>query len=152
MLFPAYCLLPTAYFQATYEVLWLWASVLPAIRLRKVIELIKDAFKCEASAGHAVLSTQVVQEFYVAVTRKVAVPLQPEVAEDVVRNLSVLPVVRIGSEIILTAIGRSRRLQFSFWDALIVEAALTGGADRLLTEDLQHGQVIDGLRIENPFL
>ena len=102
-----------------------------------------ELFETEASAGREVLSTQVLHEFYVAVTRKLAVPLQPEAAEDD---------VRIGSEIILPAIGRSRRRQFSFWDALIIEAALAGGADRLLTEDLQHGQVIDGLRIENPFL
>jgi predicted nucleic acid-binding protein len=43
-------------------------------------------------------------------------------------------------------------MSFSFWDALILEAALRGGADRLLTEDLQHGQEIEGLRIDNPFL
>jgi len=43
-------------------------------------------------------------------------------------------------------------LRFSFGDALIVEAALAGGADCLLTEDMQHGQMIEGLRIENPFL
>lgn len=115
-------------------------------------ERARELFETEASAGRAVLSTQVLQEFYVAVTRKLAVPLQPEVGEGVVRNLSFLPLVRIDTEIILSAIGRSRRLQFSFWDALIVEAAFAGGADRLLTEDLQHGQVIDGLKIENPFL
>jgi len=39
-----------------------------------------------------------------------------------------------------------------FWDALILEAALRGGADSLLTEELQHGRVIDGIRVENPFL
>ena len=43
-------------------------------------------------------------------------------------------------------------LRLSFWDALIVEAALAGGAERLLTEDMEHGQVIEGLQIENPFL
>ena len=40
----------------------------------------------------------------------------------------------------------------SFWDALILEAALRGGADTLLTEDLQHGQRIEGLTVVNPFL
>jgi predicted nucleic acid-binding protein len=40
---------------------------------------------------------------------------------------------------------------FSFWDALIVEAALRGGADRLLSEDMQDGRVVEGMRIENPF-
>lgn len=112
----------------------------------------RDLFETEATAGHIVLSTQVLQEFYVVVTRKLAVPLDPEAAEDVVRNLSILPIVHIDAERILAAIGWSRQLQFSFWDALIIEAALTGGADRLLSEDLQHGQVIDGLRIENPFI
>lgn len=108
-------------------------------------------FEMEADAGRALLSTQVLQEFYVTVTRKLAVPLTPEFAEKVVRNLSVLPLVRIDTSIILAAIGRCRRMQLSFWDALILEAALAGGADRLLSEDLQDGQVIDGLRIENPF-
>ena len=53
---------------------------------------------------------------------------------------------------VLSAVRRSREFALSFWDALIVEAALKAGADRLFTEDLQHGQIIDGLRIENPFL
>jgi predicted nucleic acid-binding protein len=102
--------------------------------------------------GQVLLSTQVLQEFYVAVTRKLAVPLEAEMAEEVVRNLLVLPIIGIGVDRILAAIGRSRRLQLSFWDALIIEAALAGGADRLLTEELQHGQIIDGLKNENPFL
>lgn len=80
------------------------------------------------------------------------VPLEPEAAEAVVRDLAKLPVIGIDSDRILAAIGRSRRMQLSFWDALIIETALAGGADRLITEDLQHGQNIDGLLIENPFL
>jgi len=53
---------------------------------------------------------------------------------------------------ILAAIVRVRTARISFWDALIVEAALTAGASTLLTEDLQDGQVFDGLlRVENPF-
>jgi len=109
-------------------------------------------FESEASAGRAVLSTQVLQEFYVVVTRKLAVPLDPKAAEDIVRNLSVLPIVPIDTDRILSAIGRSRRMQFSFWDALIIEAALAAGAKRLLSEDLHHGEVIDSLKIENPFI
>jgi predicted nucleic acid-binding protein len=111
-----------------------------------------EIFETEASAGRALLSTQVLKEFYVTVTGKLAVPLDPKVAEDLVRHLAVLPLVQIDAEIILAAIGSSRRLQFSFWDALIVEAAVAGGAARLLSEDLHHGQVIEGLTIENPFL
>jgi predicted nucleic acid-binding protein len=109
-------------------------------------------FEAEASAGQALLSTQVLQEFYVSVTRKLSVPLAPETAETVVRNLSLLPVVTIDTERILAAIHRGRMLRISFWDALIIEAALAGGAKVLLSEDFQHGQMIEGLRIENPFL
>ena len=109
-------------------------------------------FQKEASAGRALLSTQVLQEFYVVVTRKLQEPLEPDSAEGVVRDLSCLPVVTINSDSVLSAIGRSRKMVLSFWDALIIETALVGGASRIITEDLQHGQVIDGLQIENPFL
>ncbi len=110
-----------------------------------------ERLEAAAAAGQVLLSTQVLQEFYVAVTKKLAVPLGAEAAEAVVRNLSVFPLIGIDAKRILAAIGRSRKVQLSFWDALIMESALAGGADLLLTEDLQHGQVIDGLRIENPF-
>lgn len=112
----------------------------------------REVFEREARAGRAVLSTQVLQEFYVNVTRKLTPPLSSEVAEERVRDFSRLSLVRIEAGMILSAIVRSREYMLSFWDALIVESALRGGADRLLTEDLQHGQVIEGLRIENPFL
>ena len=115
-------------------------------------ELARECFETEASSGKVLLSTQVLQEFYVAVTRKLSVCLEPETAEAVVRDLSTLPIIGIDADRILAAIGRNRRLQLSFWDALIIETALAGGADRLLTEDLQHGQNIDGLLIENPFI
>ena len=54
--------------------------------------------------------------------------------------------------LVLGAVRRTRELSISFRDALIVEAALKSGADRLFTEDMQHGQVIEGMRVENPFL
>jgi predicted nucleic acid-binding protein len=94
----------------------------------------------------------VVQEFYVNSTRKLATPLSPERAAARVQDFARLPLVRVDEAMILAAIGRHRSMSFSFWDALILEAALRGGADRLLTEDLQHGQKIEGLRVENPFL
>jgi len=115
-------------------------------------ELAAARFEAEASAGRILLSTQVLQEFYVSVTRKLSVPLAPETAESVVRDLSLFPIVAIDTDRILAAVRKSRTLGLSFWDALIVEAALAGGADCLLSEDMRHGQVIEGLRIENPFL
>jgi predicted nucleic acid-binding protein len=98
------------------------------------------------------VSTQVLQEFYVSVTRKLAQPLDAETAYRAVEDLAALPVVQIDTTLILSAITRHRKEQVSFWDALIIQAALEGGAGILYTEDLQHGRVMDGLRIENPFL
>ena len=112
----------------------------------------QEIYGREARAGRAVLSTQVLQEFYVNVTHKLSPPLSSEVAEERVRDFSGLTLVRTEADTILSAIVRSREYMLYFWDALIVESALRGGADRLLTEDLQHGQIIEGLRIENPFL
>ena len=114
-------------------------------------DMARTRFEAEAAGGRALLSTQVLQEFYVSVTRKLSVPLEPETAEAIVRDLSLLPTVSIDTDRILAAIHWSRKLRLSFWDALIIEAALAGGAEQLLTEDMQHGQTIDGLRIENPF-
>ncbi len=112
----------------------------------------QEVFSEEVEAGRAVLSTQVLQEFYVSVTRKLAEPLPSAVAEAQVRDFARLPLVRVDEVMILSAIERHRSKSFSFWDALILEAALRGGADRLLTEDMQHGQKIEGLLVENPFL
>jgi predicted nucleic acid-binding protein len=68
-----------------------------------------------------------------------------------VRDFAELPPVSGGACRITTTISRSREIGFSFRDALTVGSAIKGGADRLLTEDLQHGQEIAGLHIENPF-
>jgi predicted nucleic acid-binding protein len=112
----------------------------------------QELIQREVEADRASLSTQVLQEFYVNATRKLAFPLSPEEAGARVRDFSRLPLVQVDVPLILAAISRSQRMSFSLWDAMIVEAALKAGADRLLTEDLQHGQVIEGMRVENPFL
>lgn len=106
----------------------------------------------EANAGRATLSTQVLQEFFVTVTRKLAVPLGHEQAERAVRSLAELSVVQIDAALILEAIDTSRRLRISLRDALIVRAALQSGSTVLYTEDLQHGQEAEGLKISNPFV
>jgi predicted nucleic acid-binding protein len=105
----------------------------------------------EGAAGDLLLSTQVLQEFYVTVTRKLATPLKPETALDAVERFSAFSVVAVEVSLILAAIRRSQADALSFWDCLIIDAALAAGAQRLLSEDLQDGRVIDGMRIENPF-
>lgn len=104
------------------------------------------------SAGPLVLSAQVLSEFYVTVTRKLGRPLDPARASRAVADLCAFPVRDLSASLVLAAVRRSQESGLSYWDALIVETALDAGARVLLTEDLQDGQVIGGLRVENPFL
>ena len=98
------------------------------------------------------LSTQVLQEFYVVVTRKFATPLPPRIAREVVALYGQWPVIQIDLALILEASRLEERHQLSFWDSLIVVAAGRAGASRLLTEDLQAGRRFSGIKIENPFM
>lgn len=96
------------------------------------------------------LSTQVLQEFYVNVTRKIASPLSKKSARAVVSSY-VIWCVDTTSEEISAAFRIEDEARIGFWDALIVAAALKARADRILSEDLNPGQTIWGVRIENPF-
>jgi predicted nucleic acid-binding protein len=98
-----------------------------------------------------VLSTQVLQEFYHVVTRRLEKPLDPQRAAAATRALTRLIVVGSDAELVLAAIETSRSAQLSIWDALIIEAARGAGCERVLSEDLGDGQTIRGVRIENPF-
>lgn len=112
----------------------------------------RDRYTQHVRNGEALFSMQVLQEFYSVVTRKLARPMKPQDAKAVVAELSTLPLTAITPTLLLAAIDKSVALSLSFWDALIVQSAIAGGAHTVLSEDLQHGQVIDGVRIENPFL
>ena len=116
-------------------------------RSRKAHELLRE----HVASGGLLISTQVLQEFYVTVTRKLARPLPEETALAALQQLAILPTVQVDSRLVLEAASRSQALRLSFWDALIVQAAIDGGATHLLSEDLQHGRAIDGLTIQNPF-
>jgi len=97
------------------------------------------------------VSTQILQEFYSVATTKLRPAMSHDEAREVVSLYTAWPVVLIEPSLILTASRLVERHKLSFWDALMVEAARTAGASRLLTEDLNHGQVIEGVRIESPF-
>ena len=112
----------------------------------------RTLFQAHAGAGDILLSTQVLQEFYVVVTRKLARPLDAAAATEAVENFAKLPLVNIDSKLVLSAIHRSRSSQLSLWDALIVQAAIEGQASTLYSEDMQHWLISDGLKIVNPFL
>jgi len=104
----------------------------------------------EASTG--CLSVQVLQEFFVTVTRKVAQPLLPEEAEERVREFAAWKVFAPTVHNVLSAIALHQRAQISFWDAMVVEAAAQSGCDILWTEDLNDGQLVGGVRVRNPFM
>ena len=103
-------------------------------------------------SGSGRLSTQVLQEFYVNVTQKIKVPLSRSLAREVIRNY--IPWVRslITPGTVVRASELGEAWQISFWDAMIVAAAEQDGAGILLSENLNHGQVIASVRVVNPFL
>lgn len=101
--------------------------------------------------GNGCLSVQVLQEFFVNVTKKIPQPLPAAVAREVMRIY--LPWVRTASdgEMVIRASEIADAWQTSFWDGMIIAAAERSGASELLTEDLQSGQRIAGLIVINPF-
>lgn len=108
-----------------------------------------DLYEMKRTDRQAVVSTQVLQEYYVGATRKLRVP--PRVARAKVEILARAEVVRIDSEDILAAIDLTQLHRFSFWDALVFRAARRANCRVLFTEDLQHGFKLDGVRVLNPF-
>ncbi len=110
----------------------------------------KALLEC-AKPDELALSAQVLGEFYVTVTRKLRRPLDADSAGQAVDWLSLLKVVSIDSALVKAAGTISRSSQISYWDGLIVASAASCGCARLLTEDLNDGQTIAGVRIENPF-
>jgi predicted nucleic acid-binding protein len=99
-----------------------------------------------------VVSTQVLIEFYVVVTRKLAIPVSGDVAQSMVDEMARLPVVPADAQLVVAAMAGSREWGISLWDALIVRAAEVSGCDRVLSEDLADGRVYGSVRVENPFL
>ncbi len=96
-------------------------------------------------------STQVLEEFYVTVTRKLGRPMHPEQALAAVEKFQQYPVAIISKALITKGIRRSIDSRISLWDGLIVETALAVGATVLVTEDLQDGWNIGSMRVWNPF-
>jgi predicted nucleic acid-binding protein len=103
------------------------------------------------SSRSGALSPQVLQEFYVTVTRKIAKPLSKREAREIVEDYSVWCIDTTAMEV-ATAFRIEDEAQISFWDALICASAVKSGASVLLSEDLNSGQEIAGMRIQNPFV
>jgi len=112
---------------------------------RRALELVAE----HRLAGTGVVSLQVLQEYFVTVTRKLHVDAQ--VARRKVELLAELDVAVLGLPDILAAIDLHRLHKLSFWDALVVRAAQQAGCTVLYSEDMQNARQVDGLRIVNPF-
>ncbi|MGH7544048.1 MAG: PIN domain-containing protein [Gemmatimonadota bacterium] len=99
--------------------------------------------------GSGVVSTQVLQEYFVASTRKLGVP--PEIARRKTELFARLDIVVLDLQHILGAIDLHRLHRLSFWDALVLRAAADAGCTVLYSEDLNAGQGIEGVEVVNPF-
>lgn len=103
-----------------------------------------------ANEFSGVISTQVMQEFYVTATKKLGA--DPLIVKDILHSFERFEIVLNTPELIKEAIDCSIINQLSFWDALIVVSAESARCEKLWTEDLNDGQLIRGVRIENPLL
>ena len=101
--------------------------------------------------GVGCLSVQVLQEFFVTVTRKVAHPLSLDEAADRVREFATWKVFAPTANDVLGAIALQKQAKLNFLDAMVLQAAAESGCDVLWTEDLNDGQAIRGVRIRDPF-
>ena len=102
-----------------------------------------------ADIDGAVVSTQVVLEFFAVLTRKLG--LTRDAAEEATESLMELEVVATDARLVREGLRISRDRDISHWDGMIIAAAAASGCEVLLTEDLNDGQVIEGVRVVNPF-
>ncbi len=116
---------------------------------RIAANIVKDLWR----SGNGIISTQVLQELFVILTKKIPHPIKLETAREIIIDLSAWDVVINNVETILSAIEIQKNYGYSFWDSLIIASALTGGAEVLLSEDLSDNRIINkNLKIKNPFI
>lgn len=105
-----------------------------------------------ADTGEGIISYQVVQEFFSVAFRRFPQPMSIAEAEQyLITVLRPLLAVHSSPAIYLEALRISEKYRTSWYDSLIVAAAIEGHCERLLSEDFQHGRKMDGIQIENPF-
>jgi predicted nucleic acid-binding protein len=128
------------------------------ILLYSISDLPAKAAKCQIACDlldrlDVALSMQVFQEFFHQATRPSRRDrLSDAHAAELVEAWLRFPVQVIGMAEMGKAIAIRQRYQLTYWDSAIIAAALAQGCDRLMSEDMQHGLEIEGLRIVNPFL
>jgi predicted nucleic acid-binding protein len=113
----------------------------------KAVELLETIWE----SGAGVISTQVLQEFFVTVTKKIASPLGVTITKEIINDLSKWDIIVNNVAVILNAINIQQEHKFSFWDSMIIASAVKGSAAALLSEDFSDGQIINGVEVRNPF-
>lgn len=103
-------------------------------------------------SGNGLISSQVLEELFVNITRKIPNPLPVKEARSLVRDLSTWPTVIIDGALVIDAIDISIKHRLSFWDSLIIASASKSGASILYSEDLGHKMTIEGVTVINPFV
>jgi predicted nucleic acid-binding protein len=103
------------------------------------------------ASGQGCLSIQVLQEFYVTVTRKVPQPLSPRSASQIIEDLATWRLHEPDVEDVLDAIRFQETYRISFWDAMIVTSAMRLGCGLLWSEDLNTGQDYGPVTVRSPF-
>ena len=101
--------------------------------------------------GNGVLSTQVLGEFFMVVTKKIITPLSVRNARDIIKHMGRMTVQEIDLIIVERALDTLEQYKISYWDALIIAAAERARCKRILSEDLNAGQIYHGIEITNPF-
>lgn len=118
-------------------------------KAKKAAQLIRQA----ADTGEGIVSYQVVQEFFNVAFRRFLQPMNVGEAEQyLITVLRPLLAVHSSPAIYLAAFRLREKHRLSWYDSLILAAALEGQCETLYSEDFQHGRKIEGVLIENPFL
>ena len=108
----------------------------------------RDLVRTLVTNQEAAISTQVLQEFYVACTTKLKI--KPILVKGIMHGFENMEVVSIGTELINDAIDTSIQYKLSFWDSLVIVSAESAKCQFLYTEDLNEGQIIRNVKIQNP--
>ncbi|HSW08607.1 PIN domain-containing protein [Aquabacterium sp.] len=115
------------------------------VKQQRAIALITELRR----AGMAVLATQVLQEYVNVAVRKLHLP--PDLIRERIGFYRRFEMVATSADLIAGALDLHVLRSVSFYDALIIQAAAVSGCQRVLSEDMQHGAILGGVRIENPF-
>ncbi|MHB1660756.1 MAG: PIN domain-containing protein [bacterium] len=117
------------------------------IKHEKAKEIVENCWRLE----NGIISSQVMEEFYVCLTKKIPVPIDSNIVKQIIKDFLKWKTVVIGGDIILEAIDIHERYKYSFWDSMIIASALKGGANIIFSEDFSNKQAINGTVIKNPF-